>query len=67
MYLLKEMPMHYIDDFAVGDKGGDEIKSEKDIKSEKPSDQGSNAGFEARGIKREAPGIKQEGKKAKLS
>jgi len=56
----------------VGEKG-DEIKSEKDVKSEKPSDQGSNAGFEGgsaaggRGIKREAPGIKQEHKKMKLS
>lgn len=60
---------------AGGDKGED-IKSEKDVKSEKPSDQGSNVGFEAtvasaaasRGVKREAvQGIKQETKKVKLS
>jgi len=51
----------------VGDKG-DEIKSEKDVKSERPS---SNAGFDAttgRGIKREAPSnVKQEPKKVKVS
>jgi len=58
----------------AGDKTED-MKSEKDAKSEKPSEHGgaSNAGFDAntaaRGIKREAgnPTIKHENKKQKLN
>lgn len=57
----------------VGDKT-DDVKSEKDAKSEKPSEHGgaSNAGFDsaatARGIKREAGStIKQENKKQKIN
>jgi len=52
---------------GAGDKG-DDARSE--VKSEKPSEQASNAGLEApvRGVKREAgPVVKQESKKFKMN
>ena len=52
---------------GAGEKG-DDVRSE--VKSEKPSEQASNAGIEApgRGVKREAgPVVKQESKKFKMN